>query len=231
MLHWRDASFQTLRDVASTVRSAQKWPDYVTFCEEYERGLRASAFGTLDRFIASIEQAPFSERREFVEWLLRRTDGRDGLSMVMPHPLHRRVIEPTLMEWTQVDSRCSESYMWLGGYDNSKPALQLNPKEDRIRPKLITKILQLVNFATHELPTGYIGSPSNGIAAFGEAQSLSLKLTSEAERQELATTVEEYKTQSGLIYAPMASSRNAKPPTHTAPHAPASAASLAAASL
>ena len=193
MLHWRDTYFQTLRDVASEARSARKWQDYAIFCEEYEQGLRPAAFATLDRFISQIEKASFSERREFVTWLLRRTDGSDGLNMVMPHPLHRRVVEPTLIEWTQVDSGCAEPYMWLGGYDNLKRALELNPNDDLIRRKLITLILQRVNFGTHELPAGYIGSPSEGIAALDEAQALSLRLASEAERQELVTTIGEYK--------------------------------------
>jgi hypothetical protein len=193
MLHWRDTSFQTLRDIASEARSTQKWPDYASFCEEYERGLRPAAFAALDRFISQIEQAPFAGRREFVAWLLRRTEGRDGLEMVMPHPLHRRVVEPSLREWTQVDSRCAEPYMRLGGYENLKRALELNPNDDLIRRKLIMRILQQVNFATHELPAGYIGSPLEDLATLEEAGALSLGLNSEAERKELAITIDEYR--------------------------------------
>jgi hypothetical protein len=56
----------------------------------------------------------------------------------------------------------------------------------------MTRIRQRVNFATYELPPGFIGWPSEGIAGSDEAQSLSSQLASEAERQELASTIGEY---------------------------------------
>jgi hypothetical protein len=191
MYHWRDTFFQTLRDIALEARSAQKWPDYVTFCEEYERGLRAAAFSALDRFVANLERAPFPERREFVDWLLRRTDGRDGLGMVMPHPLYRRIVEPTLIQWTEIDPGCADPYQWLGGYENLKHALKLNPNDHIARRKLISRILQRVSFATHELPAGYLGSPLEDLVALDEAEALTQELDSEVERRELGVSIGE----------------------------------------
>lgn len=79
MMHfWRKEYFNSLKDVAAKARRVALWVDYADFCERYEKGLRSEAFTILERFISSMEQAPFKERQDFVSWLLRESDGRDG---------------------------------------------------------------------------------------------------------------------------------------------------------
>src|SRR5215469_16233057 len=99
MYFWREDYFQTLKDVAAEAKMSPEWADYAAFCSEYERGLRPRAFAILEQFMHSMERASFADRRRFVSWLMSRSDGREGRSMLIPHPLHIRVIEPTLLEW------------------------------------------------------------------------------------------------------------------------------------
>jgi hypothetical protein len=47
--------------------------------------------------------------------------------MLVPHPLHVRVVEPTLLEWTEVEPGCSEPHRCLGGYEHLKRAIELAP--------------------------------------------------------------------------------------------------------
>src|SRR5271157_1097509 len=42
--------------------------------------------------------------------------------MLVPRPLHVRVVEPSPPEWTEVEPGCSELHRWLGGYEHLKRA-------------------------------------------------------------------------------------------------------------
>src|SRR5262245_40547445 len=108
MWFWRDTYFQTLKDVAAEAHASPEWVDHAVYCTKHERGLRQLAFIVLDRFIAKMGRAPFADRRRFVSWLLHRAYLRDGSHMLAPHPLRKRLIEPTLAEWLQIRPTSSE---------------------------------------------------------------------------------------------------------------------------
>jgi hypothetical protein len=187
MHHWREDYFQTLKDVAAEARTFPEWADYADFCAEYEKGLRRRALAVLERFIASLESAPFAERRRFVSWILNRAEGREGRDMLIPHPLHRRVVEPTLLEWTQVEPQCAEPHRWLGDYEHLKLAIELDPEDQQARKKLVVHILSRVG--TYELPDRYIGSPDVDLALLDEADTLLQGLRSDEERRRLCALI------------------------------------------
>lgn len=196
MLHWRGDYFENLKRFASLARAIPEWSDYATFCEKYEQGLRQEAFGRLEHFIEYLEKSTFLERRKFVSWLLPRVDGVEGKHMLVPHPLSNRIIQPTLCEWIVAEPECAEPHLWLGDYDNLKSALALKPDDDVIRRKLVTCILNRVDWATNELPTAYIGVPSEDLTALVEAERLIEKLSSEQERTDFDAALRE---QRGMI--------------------------------
>jgi hypothetical protein len=209
MLHWRDDYFENLRRFASLARAIPEWSDYATFCEKYEQGLRREAFGRLEHFIEYLEKSPFSERRKFVSWLLPRVDGVEGKHMLVPHPLSNRIIQPTLCEWIVAEPESAEPHLWLGDYDNLKRALALKPDDDVIRRKLVARILNRVDWATHELPTGYIGEPSEDLTALDEAERLIGELSSERERADFDAALRE---QRGMILSYLNSRIDRFPP-------------------
>jgi hypothetical protein len=194
MHFWREQYFKTLKDVAAEASETAEWADYALFCLEYERGLRLQAFATLKRFVASIGSAPFQERRLFVSWLMQRADGKEGQHMLIPHPLRLGVIEPTLLEWKEVEPRCSEPHRWLGGYEHLKLAVELQPDDELSRRKLIASILGRVGFATHELPVGYLGVAHDDLSALIEAEALLQGLSSDEERKRFAAQISEERT-------------------------------------
>jgi hypothetical protein len=191
MHFWRKEYFQTLKDVAADAATTPRWADYAAYCLQYERGLRGQAFEILERFISSMERDPFVERRQFVSWLLPQADGREGRHMLVPHPLHVRVIEPTLLEWTVAEPGCSEPHRWLGGYDHLKRAIELQPDDTVARRKLVVFILGRVGFATHELPVGYIGAPNEGLVLLNEAEAALQGLSNDEEREKFAEEIAE----------------------------------------
>ena len=188
---WRKDFFETLREVEAEALTRPEWADYALFCREYEKGLRPQALKTLEGFISKIERQSFEERRSFVSWLLERVDGRDGRHMLVPQPLHVRVIEPTLIEWTLLEPKRSEPHRWLGGYDHLKQALELEPDDEIARRKLLAIILGKVGMSTHELPQGYLGSAQDDLAALREAEELLTGLSDHEDRDRFAADIAE----------------------------------------
>jgi hypothetical protein len=191
MHFWRRGFFETLKEVGVEANTRPEWADYALFCREYEKGLRPQALKSLERFISTIERSPFEERRGFVSWLLGRIDGRDGRQMLVPQPLHLRVIEPTLLEWTLVEPKCSEPHRWLGGYDHLKDAVELEPNDEVARRKLLAIILGKVGMSTHELPRGYLGSVQGDLAALREAEELLTGFSDYKDRDRFAADIAE----------------------------------------
>lgn len=191
MWFWRDAYFQTLKDVAAEASASPEWADYAAYCSEHERGLRRQAFAILDRFISQMERASFAERRRFVSWLLHRADLREGSHTLTPHPLCKRVIEPTLAEWLQVEPASSEPHRWLGGYQHLKRAVELDPTDEIAGRRFIGCILGHVDYSTHELPDGYLGEPSADLAALAEAEAALRGLSHDDDRRRAAAEIAE----------------------------------------
>ena len=189
MHFWAEDYFKTLKDVAAEARAVPEWADYAAFCEEYERGLRSNAFAILERFMSSVERAPFAERRRFVSWLSREGDRREGRHRLIPHPLYVRVVAPTLLEWTVVEPQCSEPHVWLGGYDHVKRAFELEPGSQLARRKLIMLIWGRVDFEAYEL--GHVSNIEKDLATLSEVEELLKGLSNEEDRLSLAAELEE----------------------------------------
>jgi len=189
MLFWRDDYFAILKDVAAKARAVPLWSDYADYCVEYERGLRADAFTILERFISSMECASFEERQQFVSWLSRQADGRQGRNMLIPHPLHVRLVEPTLLEWTLVQPLCSEPHLWLGGYDHVKQALELEPDNQLARRKLIIILWGQVDFKSYEFD--HLGNIEKDLSTLRDVEELLKGLSNEEDRLSLAAALAE----------------------------------------
>ncbi len=189
MHFWRKESFSTLKDVAAKARAVRLWSDYADFCVDYERGLRNDAFAILERFISSMERAPFTDRRRFVSWLSWQADGRKGREMLIPQPLQIRLVEPTLVEWTAVEPNCSEPHLWLGGYDHVKRAFELEPDNQLARRKLIVLIWGRVDFESYDW--GHLGNADADLATLREVEQLLKGLSNEEDRLNLAADLAE----------------------------------------
>ena len=191
MHFWRKGFFETLKEIGAEANARPEWTEYALFCREYEEGLRPQAFKTLERFICTMERCPFKERRCFASWLLSRVDGRDGRHMLVPQPLHVRLIEPTLLEWTLVEPKCAEPHRWLSGFEHLKRAVELEPNDEIARRRLLAIILGKVGMSTHELPRGYIGSVQEDLAALREAEELLTGFSDHEDRDRFAADIAE----------------------------------------
>jgi hypothetical protein len=192
MYFWREDYFKTLLDVAKEARAVPEWADYAVFCEQYERGLRPKAFAILEAFMASFERAPFAERRRFVAWVSCQADRRDGRQALIPHPLHVRIVEPTLLEWTLVEPDCAEPHVWLGGYEHIKLAFQLDPNNQIARRKLVILTLARVNIESYELGhAGNVDQIKEDLTILSEAEELTKGLLNGEDRLGLSRDIAE----------------------------------------
>lgn len=192
MFYWRQDYFRDLSEVGHAARTT-KWTDYSTFCLEYERGLRHQAFAVLERFIQSIEHKHFEERRNFVSSLMVLAHRRAARHMLIPHPLELRVVEPTLVEWTVVEPTCAEPHRWLGGYEHLERAIELDPSDQIALRDFVICLLSQVDYATHELPAGYLGSARKDLDTLGRVEEMIPRLSSEDDRAAYLADVAEQK--------------------------------------
>jgi hypothetical protein len=190
--YWRKDYFDDLKDGAAASAST-KWADYSTFCREYERGLRRQAFDALERFVHAMEREPYVERRRFVSWLMSFAHEREARHMLIPHPLKIRVVEPTLAEWTIVEPTCAEPYRWIGGYEHLQQAIELDPEDQIALRDFVIYLLGQVDYATHELPSAYLGSPSKDLEDLNRVEVLLLRISNESDRAAYAVDAAEQK--------------------------------------
>jgi hypothetical protein len=194
MYYWRKDYFETLKAAANEADAMPAWTEYASFCRDHELGMRKQALKSLDRFIADMERRPFSERCQFVSWLCVRTDRHWGNSILMPHRLRIRIVEPTLAEWTIVEPTNSEPHRWTGGYDHLLQATELDRNDQIARRKLVICVLSRVSNNAHELPIGYLGAPHEDLAALDEAEEILAKLRNGEDRDALVADIMEVRS-------------------------------------
>jgi len=137
-----------------------------------ERGLRKDAFRHLGRFITAARNWSFARRCDLVNRLMHIQRERPSVRDMIPTPLLRELIVPTLDEWTAHEPANPVPWRWRGGTDDLRHAVALDPNEWIARAELASRLLGEVGYAVHELPHGYIGSPFEDTKKLDEVESL-----------------------------------------------------------
>lgn len=157
MHFWRQDYFESLRELIADATKFPEWSDYFEYCELLERGLRKKALAKLNNFVSSLLTTSFDERRRFVSWLYNRVWNTKHLNAFIPHPLDKRLAEPTLREWVERQPEAAEPHCWLGTVEHLRRAVTLDPQSTIASRRFIRCILGKIDYATHELPAGYLG--------------------------------------------------------------------------
>lgn len=109
--------FAALQRAAADAAGDPALEEYATYCRLREKGLRRQALSHVERLASSLADAAFPRRLAFVSWVLAESlageSTSDGL-LLLPHPLRRRLVEPTLLDWTRWRSDVPEPHFWLG---------------------------------------------------------------------------------------------------------------------
>jgi hypothetical protein len=183
MYYWRDEYFGILSATAKLLGDHPDWYEYSQYCKLLEQGLRKQAQAHLTSFIDALSSQPFLERKRFVSWICNYCYNNAAAQLLIPYPLQKRLVEPTLIEWAGHDLTNSEPYRWLGTESDLKKAISLNPDDEVAIIKLAEMILNGVAYSTHDLPYGYLGNPKEDLTALDEVEVAVQKLKEGGKRE------------------------------------------------
>jgi hypothetical protein len=183
-----------VRALAEDAAERPGWASFATYCRLRGEGLRRDAFVALDAFVADAVLWPLSERVVFAVWVGERRQAYGGQAeAVLPVPLFRLLVRPTLEDWSAALPADPWPWVWLarlsgGGSTFHAPAepylreaLKRDPGLAPARIDFIENLLRAVTYNQHELPWGYIGDAAEDVADLDEAETMTAGLSLEVE--------------------------------------------------
>ena len=138
MYYWNQDNFEGLEDIARSLRDSADVKDFSDYCRLRAEGLRKQAFGALTRFLSQALNWEFEKRRNFVDWLLTFQYNNPQIHQLIPQPLMKKLVEPTLIEWTQYQLDSPIPHRWRGVFFREFEELERAiPRMHRLNTKLI----------------------------------------------------------------------------------------------
>jgi hypothetical protein len=169
MQYWRKDNFDGLKQVIEYLSDKVQCQKYKEYCDFREQGLRKQAFKSLNEFLVQTSSWDFEGRKEFVDWILWVHNGLPNVTDLLPDPMYRNLIEPTLLEWQLKEPGSSAAFRWGGGVDNLRKALRIDKNDNIAKIKFAKTILNHTSYSIHELPAGYLGDPHEDLNDVAEA--------------------------------------------------------------
>jgi len=145
-----------------------EWVDFGNYCFEREKGLRKEAFRYLDSFLTSTQHWSDDNKIEFAKFLFPFFETLPQADYAtFPKPLSEKLLEPTLLNWCEMEKEDYSPFRWYGKYyrseDHLLKALEICPTDDIARQVLIEWWTYHIYYSVHHLPEGYIGDPKDDI--------------------------------------------------------------------
>lgn len=185
-----------LLTVGKSALTKPDWTEYANYCFAREKGLRKEAFKCLDNFLRAADNWTYDEKIEFVKFLFPYFETVEEADYgPFPQPLSKRLVKPTLEYWCEKENTDERPFRWYGRYYGSEEhlfkALELNPKDDIARQKLLTWWTYNIYYSIHHLPQGYIGDPSDDLELAEKVKYHIDKLTDPILRKKWTSGLEE----------------------------------------
>ena len=157
-----------LLTVGNAALTNPDWTEYANYCFAREKGLRKDAFKHLDNFLQATRNLSNDQKIEFIKFLFPYFETVEEADYgPFPQPLSERLVKCTLEYWCENETKDERPFRWYGTYYRSEDhlfkALELNPKDDIARQRLLTWWTYNLYYSIHHLPEGYIGNPSDDL--------------------------------------------------------------------
>ncbi|MBI1685643.1 hypothetical protein [Caulobacter hibisci] len=182
-----------LRELAEDASERPGWLGLSDYFRFRHHGLRREALDALDGFMAGAVTWPLAERVVLSVWIgEKRMAYRGQPEAVLPVPLFRLLVRPTLDEWAAAAPDEPWPLVWLarlssGGATWHAPpqpflreALDRDPLFAPARLDLVVAVLADIAFHQHELPHAYLGEATQDLATLDEARRLLVGLDDDA---------------------------------------------------
>ncbi|MEQ9379730.1 MAG: hypothetical protein RJP95_02620 [Pirellulales bacterium] len=177
MWYWNQDNFEGILAVADSIAHESRWSDFAEYCRLREKGLRKKALASIDNLITAADSWPTNERRRFVTWIIEAQQRLPEVHQLIVTPLQRKLIEPTLDEWSHAHPGDPIPKRLLGlatgNVDCFQQALDLAPDDDISRFRIISRLVYDVDYQCHHLPDYFIGEPSKALDDLNVARDLS----------------------------------------------------------
>lgn len=193
MWYWRQKNYEGLLDIANAVEGNANLFLYAEYCRLRERGLRRDAFLVLNEFIELANTWDLEMRYRFVDDLYHLCEQNPEVYDLMPHPINRNLLEPTLQDWVKENPNDPSVYRWLSGVENWRKSIALDETEQISRVRLVKHLIYNAYFSTHHLPEGYIGNPAEDLMGLNEASALVTNVENTALVEIFRTEIKDYR--------------------------------------
>ena len=147
----------------SAITEARKLPlleNFIAYCEICQTGLRKEALKHLMDFKHDFNSFSFGQKMDFAVLIFELCDKEKDEYELLPYPVKENLLKPFLLDWTEIESKDSRPFRWLGHYywisDYFEKALLVNEKDDLARQQFIRRNIYWLCYSTHHLPDYYV---------------------------------------------------------------------------
>lgn len=192
-------SMDHLAALSASIAHIPSWSGLAAYFDLRSKGLRTEAMSSLDAFAKDASSWPFGERLSLVQWL----GANDELnSPVIPFPLCQKVHRPTIVEWLEAQPRNADANFFYAIYvagsqrdldpaDFLNIALEIEPRHQKALRARLEWLLRGVEYAQHELPVGYLGSPDEDLVELQMTVPLAERIKDREIREEILTKLDD----------------------------------------
>ena len=156
--YWNQENFEGLEAISQQARTRAHLELFADYCQLKAKGLRKAAATKLAEFTGNATALAFPARQAIVDWLLNTQRCAPQVHQLIPHPLAKQLVEPTLAQWTRDFPEDAAGHRWSGYFlsdrDALRTAVRLDACDHFARTCLIQQLLKMVDHATHHLPEG-----------------------------------------------------------------------------
>ena len=197
--------------LADQLRDKADWHLLADYFRLRSKGLRQQAKSVLETQILQASKWDFSRRKELLLWVSQ--NDRKHRSIVPPN-FHVELLKPTVVQWLESEPNSADANYLFGIYvaphdDNLIPgefidrALQIEPGHQYALLRQLRWLIDYVDYAQHELPSGYLGSVEDDLVCLKEGLKLIPRLDDSKLREARETRLLEMITvgESWLQYA------------------------------
>lgn len=156
----------------------EKYTFFIKYCNAKKNGLRKEAFKNLDIFLKEANEWSDEEKRNFIIDIFCIIETNSDGEWILSKPLKVFSVK-VLHKWIEGCKTDSRPFKWLGMFmrfeikENSceflKKAIELGGESEQTAiKKLLGIYINGLDYATHELPFGYLGNLEDDIKEFDE---------------------------------------------------------------
>lgn len=174
-----------VRALAEEAEGRDGWAPFADYYRLRGEGLRSEALIVLDGFIAQAVAWPLADRVALSVWIGERLAGYRGQpEAVLPVPLFRLLVRPSLEAWAQASPLDPLPLVWLARLSSGgatlhaapgpllREALVRDPEFEPARLDFVHELLRGVAYNQHELPDAYLGDAGEDVVDLAEGEAL-----------------------------------------------------------